>query len=454
MDVAERIRLRKHLCADGLIRTLRACFEKISDPRKDPDIPLADALMSACAMFSLKCRSLLAFDKQRRAGNIRRLFGVGKVPCDSQMREILDPVDLEELRPAFSDIFRQVQRGGALRRFQFLGRYYLVSLDGTQYFQSEKVHCDGCLVKTSKNGTVTYCHQMVGAVIVHPDRRAVLPLCPEPIVKQDGQTKNDCERNATKRLLPKIRSDHPHLRMIVIEDGLASNAPHIRELKDHRFHYILGAKPGDHTDLFGQVDRHKGTPRATAVHRKDPKTGRLEVCWMVPDVPLNKSNPDGRVNFFDYAEIDTTCGKTVKYFSWVTDLEVTAENVWEMARGGRARWKIENETFNTLKNQDYHYEHNFGHGKQNLSVVFAYLMMLAFLVDQVQQLCCPLFAAAYKKLGCKRDLWQQLRGKFDNFVLESMRQLFEAIVYGLARTPPPIAYPSGIASLPSYDDSS
>lgn len=454
MEVVEPIRLRKHLCADGLIRTLRARFEKISDARKSPDIPLADALMSAYAMFSLKCRSILAFDRQRRAGNIRRLFGVGTVPCDSQMREILDPIDPEQLRPAFADILGHVQRGGALRRFLFLGRYYLVSLDGTQYFQSEKIHCDACLVKTSKNGAVTYYHQMVGAVLVHPDLREVLPLCPEPIVKQDGETKNDCERNATKRHLAKIRSDHPRLDMIVIEDGLASNAPHIRELKSHRFHYILGAKPGDHADLFEQVDKRKGTPRATAVHRTDPKTGLLQVCWMVADVPLNKSNLDVRVNFFDYAEIDTTCGKAVKYFSWVTDLNVTAENVWEMARGGRSRWKIENETFNTLKNQDYHYEHNYGHGDQNLSVVFAYLMMLAFLVDQVQQLCCPLFQAAYKKLGCKRDLWQQLRGKFDNFILESMQQLLEAIVYGLVRTFPPIAYPSATAPSPAIDDSS
>ena len=81
-------------------------------------------------------------------------------------------------------------------------------------------------------------------------------------------------------------------------------------------------------------------------------------------------------------------------------------------RGGRARWRIENETFNTLKNQGYHFEHNFGHGYKYLSVVFAMLMMLAFLVDQVQQIASKLFNAAWKKLGTKRSLWESIRALF------------------------------------------
>ena len=95
-------------------------------------------------------------------------------------------------------------------------------------------------------------------------------------------------------------------------------------------------------------------------------------------------------------------------------------------RGGRARWKIENETFNTLKNQGYHFEHNYGHGEQHLAVVFAMLMMLAFLVDQTQQLCCALFQAVWAKLGSKRRLWERMRALFYDYALESMCQLFEA----------------------------
>ena len=95
-----------------------------------------------------------------------------------------------------------------------------------------------------------------------------------------------------------------------------------------------------------------------------------------------------RVHFIDYWEVGDA---KVQHFSWVTDIRVSKRNVYHLMRGGRARWKIENETFNTLKNQGYHFEHNYGHGEQHLSVVFAMLMMLAFLVDQAQQL--PVFSA-------------------------------------------------------------
>ena len=134
-----------------------------------------------------------------------------------------------------------------------------------------------------------------------------------------------------------------------------------------------------------------------------------------------------RVNFIEYWEMSAT---KVQHLSWVTDLRVSKRNVFHLMRGGRARWKIENETFNTLKNQGYNFEHNYGHGEQHLSVVFAMLMMLAFLVDQTQQLCCALFQAVWAKLGSKRLLWERMRALFYDYALTSMRQLFEALLYG------------------------
>jgi hypothetical protein len=107
-----------------------------------------------------------------------------------------------------------------------------------------------------------------------------------------------------------------------------------------------------------------------------------------------------------------------------------------VARSRRARWKIENETFNTLKNQGHHFDHNYGHGEQHLSVVFAMLMMLAFLVDQTQQICCPLFQAVHKKLGSKRVLWERPRSHFYHFVFRSMQQLYEIVLYDLAKELP------------------
>lgn len=427
--------VRRRLSADALHALLRAGFRKLPDHRPNgTTIPLVDALMSAFAMFSLKDPSLLAFDARRHDQNLRNLYGIGQVPSDTQMREILDPFDPEQLRPVYQDVFRELQRGKALERLVFYRGCYLLLLDGTGYFSSEAIHCDSCLQKTNKQtGVVTYQHQLLGAALAHPDHREVIPLAPEPIVQQDGTRKNDCERNAAKRLLRKIRKEHPRLPFIVVEDGLASNAPHIRELKQLHMHFILGAKPGDHEFLFDQVLAAIDDDRMTTISWKleDGEAG----LSFVNDVPLNEANPDLLVNFLHYVEYGPD-GETRKVFTWVIDLQITRNNARLFVRGGRARWKIENETFNTLKNQGYHYEHNYGHGQQHLSVVFAMLMMLAFLVDQAQQLCCPLFRAVWKKFRTKRALWDNLRSHFRHFIFQSMKHLYEVMLNDLAKELP------------------
>jgi hypothetical protein len=353
------------------------------------------------------------------------------------MREILDPVEPEHLRPAFKAGFRTLQRGKALEEMVFVQGHYLLALDGTGYFSSNEIHCDSCLEKRHPNGTVTYSHQLLGAALIHPDKREVIPLMPEPIVKQDGTEKNDCERNAAKRFVTKFRRDHPNLKVIVTEDSLSSNAPHIETLHQHDMRYILGVKEGDHAFLFKHVAAAEQAGRVTYYEREDRQKGIHHRFRFISDMPLNASNPGLRVNFIECWE--TTAKGKVQHFSWVTDLRVNKGTVYRIMQGARARWRIENETFNTLKNQGYHFEHNFGHGYQHLSVVFATLMMLAFLVDQVQQLCCPLFQAAWAKWGSKRLLWEKMRAFFYAYALESMRQLFEALYDGLTKSAPTLA---------------
>jgi hypothetical protein len=153
---------RKYLCADALFRLLREHVATIADDRVDEvEIPLSDALMSAFAMFSLKAPSLLAFDKQRAEGNLKTIYGIERAPCDTRMRERLDPVAPESLRPSFTLIFRHLQRGKALEPMVFLDGHYLVALDGTGYFSSPTIHCDSCLHKEHRNGSITYDHQML-----------------------------------------------------------------------------------------------------------------------------------------------------------------------------------------------------------------------------------------------------------------------------------------------------
>ena len=425
---------RKHLSADALFGLVRSSFANITDDRgEEVEIPFTDTLMSAFAMFSLKSPSLLAFDKQRGEGNLATIYGIPRAPCDTRMRERLDPVSPESLRPSFKRVFRQLQRGKVLKDMVFLDGHYLVALDGTGYFSSPTIHCASCLQKVHRNGSITYAHQMLGAALIHPDFRAVIPLMPEPIIKQDGTEKNDCERNAAKRFIAKLRQDHPHLKFIITEDSLSSNAPHIETLHDHSCHYSLGGKEGDHAYLFKQVQAAEEAGRVTSYDRHDRAAGVVHRFRFVNDLPLNESRADIRVNVIDYWEVGPD---KVQHFSWVTDLRVSKRNVYTLMRAGRAWWKIENETFNTLKTQGYNFEHNYGHGEQNLSVVLATMMMLAFLVDQTQQLCWALFRAVWTKLGSKRLLWERMRALFYDYRLASMRELLAALFYGFEKPRP------------------
>ena len=284
-------------------------------------------------MFSLKDPSLLAFDARRHDQNLRNLYGLEHVPSDTQMREILDPLDPEQLRPVLGPYSGNCNVAKSWNRWCFWGCYLLL-LDGTGYFSSQAIHCDSCLEKTNKHtGEVTYQHQLLGAALAHPDHHEVIPLAPEPIVQQDGSNKNDCERNAAKRLLRRIRKEHPRLRFIVVEDGLASNAPHIRELTSLHLHFILGAKPGDHDFLFEQVIAAFEKDQVTTMTWK-VGDGQAELSF-VNNVPLNAANPDLLVNFLHYVECGPD-GEMRKVFTWVTDLHITRDNARFLVRGGRA----------------------------------------------------------------------------------------------------------------------
>jgi hypothetical protein len=277
---------------------------------------------------------------------------------------------------------------------------------------------------------------MLGAALVHPDKAEVIPLAPEPIVQQDGHTKNDCERNAARRFLARFRREHPHLPVIVVEDGLSANGPHIEDLRRHGCQFILGVQEGDHGYLFEEVRRREECDEGVewvTIHTSDRQMRHL--FTIVRDVPLNAAHPDLRLTFVRYQEIPAN-GDESRLFTWITELETTPATVWRIMRGGRSRWKIENETFNTLKNQGYPFEHNYGHGDRSLSVVLALVMMLAFLVDQVQQLCDPRFRAAWEKLGSKRLLWDRLRALFHSYRLHALRELYEALSHELVRPRP------------------
>ena len=423
---------RQSLSLPGLLKNTRRLFEKIPDAQSASTIPLADHLMSGLAIFGLKYPSLLQFDQDRfgelTQPNLKSLYGIRQAPSDTYLRERLDQIDPRHLRKAYTQLFHCLQRGKGLEGFDYLNGHYLLSIDGTGYFSSNEIHCDQCCEKHHRDGRVSYYHQLLGAVLVNPNCKEVFPLAPEPIMQQDGKRKNDCERNAAKRLLKDIRREHPHLKLIVIEDGLASNAPHIQLLEELDYRFILGAKQTDHRFLFDWVDQTK----TTQTHEVTDAKGIHHRFRYLNNAPLNETNFDCEINFLEYWE--TKPNGKVTHFAWVTDFEISTDNLMPLMRGARARWKIENETFNTLKNHGYHFEHNFGHGYHHLSTVLVHLMMLAFLIDQIQQRCCQLFNQALEKSKSKTRFWLKIRQQFQSFLIPDWEAMYQGIAYGLKPT--------------------
>jgi hypothetical protein len=203
--------------------------------------------MSGLAVFGLKYPSLLQFDQSRYdevlRHNLKSLYFVDEVPSDTYMRERLDEVDPLLLRKGFNDVFSMIQRNKTLESYAFLNGYYLFAVDGTGVFSSHKIHCEQCCEKHHRDETITYQHQILGMCLIHPDVKEVIPSYPEPISKGDGATKNDCESHAAKRLLRDFRKDHPHLKMIVVQDALSANGPHIRFLEELNIRYIINVTP-------------------------------------------------------------------------------------------------------------------------------------------------------------------------------------------------------------------
>lgn len=428
------MRARKSLNGESLLQLIYELFKKVPDHRASERItyPLEDILMAGFAVFSLKFPSLLKFEdeirnKRKGRSNLQTIYNVKDVPSDTRMREVLDEVDTSYLRKPFTQLFALAQRFKVLEGFEFFDDEYLLPIDGSGYFMSDNVHCDSCHRTVNKNdNSVRYHHEMLVGSIVHPDKRCVLPLAPEPLRKQDSKSiKSDSESSGMKRFLSDFRREHPKLKVNVVADALHATGPMIKLLKEYKMGFILSVQPGSHGSLFKGLEKWSEQGKVKQFIRTDIlgekiKKNRKQTFRFANRILMNHSHLDLSVNVLDFEEITEWVSskgamkREVTKFTWVTDKVITKDNAAKIMQGGRARWKIENETFNSLKNQGYEFEHNFGHGYKNLSVNMSYLMMLAFLFDQLSELSCKHFQKALQeRFGKRIRLWEKMKAAYE-----------------------------------------
>ena len=190
--------------------------------------------------------------------------------------------------------------------------------------------------------------------------------------------------------------------------------------------FVLVAKPADHQVLFEWVEELRRMGETGILELRDKKDYTHRYEW-ANQVPLNGQPKSDNVHFLEYTMIRKD-GKITYHNSWVTDLLVDKDNAVELVKCGRARWKIENECFNTLKNQGYHLEHNFGHGQKNLSYNFFLLNLLAFFMHQIFELTDPLYQKCRAKFSSRLEYWNQLRCTIRIILVDSWESLLNLII--------------------------
>ncbi|HUB11864.1 MAG TPA: ISNCY family transposase [Acetobacteraceae bacterium] len=422
---------------DDLIAELGMACAGLPDQRtgqcRDGQYTMTDIGLSAFSLFFMGSPSFLAHQRALARGhgrsNCQTLFGISAIPSDNYIRLMLDGASPGAFDQLF---FRAIDAAGPLTRFHCLDGRVLIALDGSEYFCSRKISCPQCSTRRRADGGTEHFHAFLGATIVAPGHHQVLPLPPEFIAPQDGAEKQDCERNAAKRWLARHGRSVAHLRPIFLGDDLFACQPIATAIQQAGGNFILTCKPSSHQTVTEYLHGAK-----LEEHRQTIRKGRQHTTivyrWL-SGVPLRASADAITVNWFSI-EIRNAAGKRTYYNSFVTDLAVTADNVAELAASGRARWKIENETFNVLKTNGYNLEHNFGHGKATLASVFLTLNLLAFAFHTAGWLAALAWRAAVAACGATYRFFENLRTITAYIVFQDWPHLLQAIAAADLRPP-------------------
>ena len=450
----------KKLRFSAIIKDFREEFSKVEDSRRMPEYPIEDIIMSVFAMMFFQDPSLLQFQKrmkeERNRNNLESLFGVKNIPSDGTIRNVLDKIDSDILQKVSFIIFSHLQRSGKLKEFVNLDKYYYIAIDGTQYFTSYKCHCDKCLTTKKKGEAIRYSHSVIQATLVDPGQKFIIPLLSEEIVNDpdnDKYDKQDSEHKAAKRLLVKLRQHLPKLKIIILGDDLYSHEPMIELLKELKMSFILTAKASSHKELSsfikGEKDyfEHLKTTKVVNISKKMKlkelkKLGKINKDLPAPevnkryykqyqiseynfyngDVPIN-ANYKTFVNYFELKTYNKVTKEDIFYSSWVTDLDISKNNIKKLVEGARGRWNIENRQFLTTKKGGYNLEHNFGHGKENLSFNFYILNVLAFFVHQILHITSEDFNKFKEIEGSFLTMYEAIKWSLRYFIFETFDEL-------------------------------
>lgn len=316
----------------------RQVLESLPDRRtgKNTRYGMEDAALSAFSVFFTQTPSFLAHQRmmadKKGYSNAQSLFGVHQLPCDNQIRDLLDVVKPDCVFPVFEKILQMLEQKRQLSCFRSLADNLLIALDGTEYFGSNKIHCPHCSSRTLKSGEEYYFHGVVTPVIVCPGRAQVIPLVPEFIVPQDGHNKQDCETAAAKRWLWQHGSRYKSLRVTMLGDDLYCRQPLCELFLSQELNFILVCRPDSHETLYEHLE---GISLPTLIRKR--WTGKLEETHTyryLNQVPLRDGDDALLVNWCELT-VTRPNGKVIYQNAFATNHIITDQTVEEIIFAGR-----------------------------------------------------------------------------------------------------------------------
>lgn len=394
---------------------LESITKHVADPRIQSRCiySIEEILFSGLMIFLLRYRSLRSFCLEHRnneisINNFQRWITISNIPCDDELRYGLQTVRTCSINNLLKDFHQQLERKKTLSSEKLFNSHELVVLDGTGHLNSTNIKCDRCLIKNLQNGEVHFYHGQLLATLTNVNASYSLPLQFEPIEKSDTETqytKNDCELNAVKRLLPRLRSQFPKRNFCFLADNLMAVDSVINIILERGWSFIFTAKPERNKEVFFMSDYlHEKRKELKQVDQN----GTRRIYQWSNELPLkqySKNQIVTHVNLIQYRETDQQ-GQIIYQSSWITNLQITTNNIKTLVQAARSRFVIENRNFNEQKNLGFHTEHNFGH--------FGNLPNVFFGLAQIAQLISEMFC-----------LWK--KGKADILIIGSKRRYFEKL---------------------------
>jgi hypothetical protein len=409
----------------------------------------ADAIKSTFGIFLFQHLSMLSYQDSLNRGNQRKnaenILNVKEIPCNNQIKRLLDVIEPEEFDGNFKIGIEQARKYGVLEQYRVLDGGFLIAIDGVWFESSGKVHCDHCLHMT-KDGKTTYYHSMTAAVIVRPGGEVVIPVMPEMIRNEDKpkegneeqkddkkpakvsneKQKQDCERSAAKRLLEKQGEYYKELKATLLGDDLYANHNTCKDILERGLSFIFTCKDESHPWIAEQFKWSE--PETLTITEW---TGKTHIEYRYKWVNGIENRADGEkllVNYIDFEVYERETDKIIYKNSWITNKVITKDTVRLLVDCARARWKIENENNNVLKNYGYNLEHNFGHGENRACEIFCIMNVLAFLVHGLMLLCDENFIKARSYFGRRDEFYNALRTIFWLFEFQSWEDFLNFVI--------------------------